>query len=85
MLNGNLLHAAARSTLDSDSLHRTLAVMAMSKRNANAMVIMNFLYRIVSAHESHTNMRGPATCAPFVPESCVRLPHSRNCFVYRCL
>ena len=45
--------------------------MAMSKRNANAMVIMNFLYRIVSAHQLHTSMGEPATCAPCVPESCV--------------
>ena len=59
MHNGNLLHAAARSTLDSDSdtaLHGAFAVMAMSKRNANAMVIMNFLYRIVRAHEWHTSV-----------------------------
>ena len=29
--------------------------MAMSKRNANAMVIMNFLYRIVEVFEDYFN------------------------------
>jgi len=33
--------------------HNNLYLMAMSKRNANAMVIMNFLYRIVEVFEDY--------------------------------
>jgi len=33
--------------------HNNLFLMAMSKRNANAMVVMNFLYRIVEVFEDY--------------------------------
>jgi hypothetical protein len=36
-------------------LSSSVPVMAMSKRNANAMVIMNFLYRIVEVFEDYFN------------------------------
>lgn len=35
--------------------HNNLYLMAMTKRNANAMVIMNFLYRIVEVFEDYFN------------------------------
>ena len=35
--------------------HNNLYLMAMSKRNSNAMVVMNFLYRIVEVFEDYFN------------------------------